>query len=89
MGTRPGSKAPAGSPAPHGSTDPAGVSRRGFVAATAAAGAMVSIARGANVAGSDRLKVGLVGCGGRGTSSGVPARPPCGSGTRAKCNWLD
>ena len=73
MGTRPGSKAPAGSPAPHGSTDPAGVSRRGFVAATAAAGAMVSIARGANVAGSDRLKVGLVGAGGRGSGAASQA----------------
>ncbi|MFM7250280.1 MAG: gfo/Idh/MocA family oxidoreductase, partial [Planctomycetaceae bacterium] len=49
------------------STVAGGLSRRGFVAVGAAAGAAVSIARGANVAGSDRLKVGLVGCGGRGS----------------------
>ena len=55
------------------------VSRRGFVSAgsVAAAGATSllseSLARGANVAGSDRLKVGLVGCGGRGSGAASQA----------------
>ena len=40
-----------------GGEAPAGVSRRGFVAAGAAVGTALSIARGANAAGSDRLKV--------------------------------
>ena len=52
-----------------------GVSRRGFVAAGSAAAAAlsVSVARGANAGGSDRLKVGLVGCGGRGSGAASQA----------------
>jgi myo-inositol 2-dehydrogenase/D-chiro-inositol 1-dehydrogenase len=52
-----------------------GVSRRGFVAAGAVATGVLSagLARSANVAGSDRLKVGLVGCGGRGLGAGAQA----------------
>jgi len=54
------------------------VSRRGFVAAATAAGAAASVladpvARMAHAAGSDRLKVGLVGCGGRGTGAASQA----------------
>ena len=50
------------------------LSRRSFVAAAGAAGAAASVladpvARTAHAAGSDRLKVGLVGCGGRGTGA--------------------
>ena len=54
------------------------VSRRGFVAAATVAGAAATvladpIARMAHAAGSDRLKVGLVGCGGRGTGAASQA----------------
>ena len=54
------------------------VSRRGFVAAAgavaAAAGVVADpVARMAHAAGSDRLKVGLVGCGGRGTGAASQA----------------
>ena len=54
------------------------VSRRGFVAAATGAGAAASVladpvARMAHAAGSDRLKVGLVGCGGRGTGAASQA----------------
>jgi len=53
-------------------------SRRDFLRTSAAvtAGAMagsLSIGRGAHAAGSDTLKVGLVGCGGRGTGAAVNA----------------
>lgn len=54
-----------------------GVSRRTFVKSTAAAAAGASIslsaARLAYASGSDRLRVGLVGCGGRGTGAAVDA----------------
>jgi myo-inositol 2-dehydrogenase / D-chiro-inositol 1-dehydrogenase len=58
--------------------DPGHVSRRGFVAATGAVAAAASVladpvARMAHAAGSDRLKVGLVGCGGRGTGAASQA----------------
>jgi myo-inositol 2-dehydrogenase / D-chiro-inositol 1-dehydrogenase len=54
------------------------VSRRGFVAATGAVAATAGVladpvARTAYAAGSDRLTVGLVGCGGRGTGAASPA----------------
>ena len=54
------------------------LSRRGFVAGSAAAAAASAvladpIARTAHAAGSDRLKVGLVGCGGRGTGAASQA----------------
>jgi myo-inositol 2-dehydrogenase/D-chiro-inositol 1-dehydrogenase len=54
------------------------VSRREFVAATGAVAAAASVladpvARMAHAAGSDRLKVGLVGCGGRGTGAASQA----------------
>ncbi len=50
-------------------------SRRSFLKATtlAAAAGSLSIARGAHAAGDDVLKVGLVGCGGRGTGAAVNA----------------
>ena len=51
------------------------LNRRGFVTSAVLAGGLLAhpLARGANVAGSDRLRVGLVGCGGRGTSPRKPA----------------
>src|SRR5690348_2328017 len=49
------------------------VSRRGFVAGSAAVGAAAMVTSlGSNfayAAGSDRIKVGLIGCGGRGTGA--------------------
>ncbi len=54
-----------------------GVSRREFVKSTAAAAAGASFMLGANrfayAAGSDRLRVGLIGCGGRGTGAAADA----------------
>lgn len=50
-------------------------SRRDFLKATAAAGAVLagglSLARSAHAAGSDELKVALIGCGGRGTGAAM------------------
>jgi len=50
-----------------------GVSRRTFIKASAAAGAASMIARApyADAAGSDTIRVGLIGCGGRGTGAGI------------------
>lgn len=53
-----------------------GVPRRGFVAATALAslgGLVDPLARSAHAAGSDRLRVGIVGCGGRGLGAASQA----------------
>ena len=52
-----------------------GVTRRHFVKTTAAAGATMALGfeRFAYAAGSDRLRVGLVGCGGRGTGAAADA----------------
>ncbi len=53
-----------------------GMSRRDFVLGTAAAGAAVaglSLARSAHAAGSDVIRVGLIGCGGRGTGAAAQA----------------
>ncbi len=52
-----------------------GTSRRSFLKTTAlaAAAGSLSVARGAHAAGDDVLKVGLVGCGGRGTGAAVNA----------------
>jgi len=47
--------------------------RRAFIQGTAAAAATVSLASGAFAAGDDTLRIGLVGCGGRGTSAVVEA----------------
>jgi len=64
---------------PARSSDASSSSRREFMKSTGAvvaAGAMVgelSIARSANVAGSDVLKIGLVGCGGRGNGAALQA----------------
>ena len=75
MATRSNGSVSTISPASTAEQDATGVSRRGFVAAgTAAAAALsVSVARGANAGGSDRLKVGLVGCGGRGSGAASQA----------------
>jgi predicted dehydrogenase len=57
-------------------TDPSGVSRRDFLKTTAIAAAAVPalsiparLARSAYAGGSDQIKIGLVGCGGRGTGA--------------------
>ena len=67
--------------------DANGVSRREFIKTTAAAAAAIpavamplSVARGAYARGNDTIKVGLIGCGGRGTgaaSQAVSADPGC------------
>jgi len=48
-------------------------SRREFLAATSTAAVAASFAGGVHAAGGDTLKVGLVGCGGRGTGAAVNA----------------
>ncbi len=50
-----------------------GLTRRGFMAASATAGAasLMSASRGAWAQGSDTIRVGLIGCGGRGTGAGI------------------
>ncbi len=50
-----------------------GVTRREFLATGALAAALPGVTRGAWAGGSDVLKVGLVGCGGRGTGAAVEA----------------
>lgn len=55
-------------------TEPSSTSRREFIGKTALAASTVaasglSIAQSANVAGSDQIKVGLIGCGGRGSGA--------------------
>ncbi|HEY4312557.1 MAG TPA: Gfo/Idh/MocA family oxidoreductase [Pirellulales bacterium] len=64
--------------APHGTDHNSNPStRRSFLQTTAVLGgalaANLSIARGAHAAGSDVLKVGLIGCGGRGTGAAAQA----------------
>jgi len=50
------------------------ISRRHFLRTTAAvSGSVLAIPRGAHAAGSDILKVGLIGCGGRGTGAAANA----------------
>jgi hypothetical protein len=46
-----------------------GVTRREFVQTTAAATAALAMSGGAHIAGSDVIRVGVVGCGGRGTGA--------------------
>lgn len=50
-------------------SDSRATSRRDFLKSTAAAGAALAVAQGAYAAGSDTIKVGLVGCGGRGSGA--------------------
>ncbi|MGA2499311.1 MAG: Gfo/Idh/MocA family oxidoreductase [Tepidisphaeraceae bacterium] len=45
------------------------VSRRGFIKTSAAAIAALSVARSAHAAGSDTIKIGMIGCGGRCTGA--------------------
>src|SRR5262245_6516174 len=47
--------------------------RRAFLQGTAATAATLSLASGAFAAGDDTLKIGLVGCGGRGTQAAIEA----------------
>lgn len=49
------------------------VSRRSFLHASSATAAMAALPGGAFAGGSDRLRVGLVGCGGRGTAAAIHA----------------
>ena len=50
-------------------TDPKGPSRRDFLKATSAAAAGLSLLPNTHAAGLDTIKVGLIGCGGRGTGA--------------------
>jgi myo-inositol 2-dehydrogenase / D-chiro-inositol 1-dehydrogenase len=52
------------------------------VAGGVIAASNISVARGANVKGSDTIKIGLVGCGGRGTGAVVQALNTTGGGTK-------
>ena len=78
------------SDAPEKSTDQkSSTSRRDFiktssaiVAGAAATTGTVSIARGANAYGSDTIKIGLVGCGGRGTGAAIQAMNTTGGGVK-------
>ena len=45
------------------------VSRRTFIQTTAAASAAFAFPSGVRIAGSDTIRVGLIGCGGRGTGA--------------------
>lgn len=49
------------------------LNRREFVRAAAVASVLPTIARGAHAAGSDTLRIGLIGCGGRGTGAASQA----------------
>jgi predicted dehydrogenase len=51
----------------------AGASRRDFLAASAATATLAALAPNVHAAGSDVLKVGLIGCGGRGTGAAANA----------------
>lgn len=50
---------------------PANVSRRNFIKASAAVGAASLVSRRAVAKGPDKIRVGLIGCGGRGTGAGI------------------
>ena len=50
-----------------------GLSRRDFLAASAATTATVLLPTGVFAQGSDTLKIGLIGCGGRGTGAAIDA----------------
>ena len=50
-----------------------GASRREFIKTSAALVGGLAIGRSAHAAGSDMLRVGLIGCGGRGTGAAVNA----------------
>ncbi|MEM9646682.1 MAG: Gfo/Idh/MocA family oxidoreductase, partial [Planctomycetota bacterium] len=85
--TRPTKTNPAASEA--SSTHDAGNSRRHFIkgsgmmlAGGAIAGSHLSVARGANAFGSETIKVGLVGCGGRGTGAAIQALNTSGGGVK-------
>ena len=61
--------------------DTSSPSRRGFLSATAATAlgslATISVARSAHAVGSDLLKIGLIGCGGKAWSgAAIQARAP-------------
>ncbi len=54
-----------------GSGNHKGVSRRAFMQTSAAAAAAWAVSRNAYTQGSDKIRVGLIGCGGRGTGAGI------------------
>ena len=61
-------------------------SRRDFIRTSSAlvagvgAASGLSVARGANAYGSDTIKIGLIGCGGRGTGAAIQAMNTTGGG---------
>src|SRR5437773_12444444 len=57
------------------STQPtnAGATRRSFLKTSAAAGAVLAVAPAVHAGGGDTLKIGLIGCGGRGTGAATQA----------------
>src|SRR5947209_1249305 len=57
------------------STEPTnpGATRRGFLKTSAAAGAVLAVAPAVHAGGGDTLKIGLIGCGGRGTGAAAQA----------------
>src|SRR5437660_1446423 len=57
------------------STEPTnpGATRRGFLKTSAAAGAVLAVAPGVHAGGGDTLKIGLIGCGSRGTGAAAQA----------------
>ncbi len=54
-------------------TQPSGTTRRDFLKTTAVLGGTLAVAQHAHAAGGDLLKVGLIGCGGRGTGAATQA----------------
>src|SRR5947209_19587901 len=57
------------------STEPTnpGATRRSFLKSSAAAGAVLAVAPAVHAGGSDTLRIGLIGCGGRGTGAAAQA----------------
>src|SRR5262245_3104654 len=55
------------------STNPTSLTRRNFLAASAAAGAALAVVPAVHAAGGDTLRIGLIGCGGRGTGAASQA----------------
>ena len=63
-------------------TPAAATSRRQFIGTTAAASAL-TVAQSAWAAGSDEIKVGLIGCGGRGTGAAAKHSAPTKQASRS------
>lgn len=72
-----------------GPSDDGNASRRSFIkgsglmlAGGAIVGSNLAVAQGAHVFGGDTIKIGLVGCGGRGTGAAIQAMNTTGGGTK-------